>query len=58
MGEFEGCLAGHESGLDARGYDVVRANPGTCTSAPAVVSTAFFAPSTPCLVPFHRIWCY
>ena len=36
---FEGCLAGHESGLDARGYDVVRANHGTCISAP--VSTAF-----------------
>ena len=35
----EGCLAGHESGLDARGYDVVRANHGTCISAP--VSTAF-----------------
>jgi hypothetical protein len=36
---FGGCLAGHESGLDARGYDVVRANHGTCISAPAIVST-------------------
>jgi hypothetical protein len=39
VGGFGGCLAGHESGLDARGYDVVRASNGTCISAP--VSTAF-----------------
>jgi hypothetical protein len=41
-----GCLAGHASGLDARGYDVVRANHGTCISVPAIVSTAFCASPT------------
>lgn len=36
---FGGCLAGHESGQDARGYDVVALSMARASPASAIVST-------------------